>query len=231
MPDNTTSLKHCKKCNRDFPPTPEYWHVRRASPDGLAYICKECVKSHTKKWYRDNAKRAKQSASDYRKTHLVQCRAYAASHLTQRRIRQQKPEHKAKAAEYRKKKADNLRDYNRNYRETHPGWMAEVQRTWGKNHPEKRRAATHRRLARLHAAEGRFTDIDIKQMYEDQDGRCAYCGIRIFMDIPKDVHIDHVMPLSRGGSNNPDNLLLTCQPCNQSKNAKTVAEWQAVRGW
>ena len=39
-------------------------------------------------------------------------------------------------------------------------------------------------------------------------------------------HVDHVMPLSRGGSNAPENIVLACQRCkNDSKHNHTVSEW------
>jgi hypothetical protein len=54
-----------------------------------------------------------------------------------------------------------------------------------------------------------------------RDGRlCRYCGAT---DGP--FHIDHVVPVSRGGSNNDDNLCVACAPCNLRKSAKVGREW------
>ncbi len=54
-----------------------------------------------------------------------------------------------------------------------------------------------------------------------RDGeRCAYCGST---DGP--FHLDHVVPVSRGGHSRPDNLVVACVPCNLSKGAKTPTEW------
>lgn len=51
-----------------------------------------------------------------------------------------------------------------------------------------------------------------------RDGRtCAYCGG------PGDT-VDHVLPRSRGGSNNWDNLVCACRPCNNRKADRTPAE-------
>lgn len=51
-----------------------------------------------------------------------------------------------------------------------------------------------------------------------EDPRCRYCGRR-------GTSIDHVVPSSRGGSNDPGNLLLACKKCNGIKGARTPAEW------
>lgn len=50
---------------------------------------------------------------------------------------------------------------------------------------------------------------------------CRYCGTK---EGPFDV--DHVIPVSRGGGNDPLNLVLACQPCNRSKGAKLLREWR-----
>lgn len=39
---------------------------------------------------------------------------------------------------------------------------------------------------------------------------------------------DHVVPLSRGGSNNIDNILPACKGCNCSKSAKTLEEYLSL---
>lgn len=85
----------------------------------------------------------------------------------------------------------------------------------------------HRRRARLINAPGTHTAADIRALYDEQQGQCSYCGIRLF----DDYHVDHVQPISRGGSNGVENLLLACPECNLSKNDKTLDEWKAVRGW
>jgi len=46
----------------------------------------------------------------------------------------------------------------------------------------------------------------------ERDGeQCAYCGCT------SDLSIDHITPLSRGGSDNLDNLQLLCLTCNNQK--------------
>lgn len=47
---------------------------------------------------------------------------------------------------------------------------------------------------------------------------CTYCGV------PAE-HLDHVIPRSRGGTSNDDNLVPACARCNLAKGAKTPEEW------
>ena len=50
---------------------------------------------------------------------------------------------------------------------------------------------------------------------------CVYCGAA---DVA--LHCDHVIPLSRGGSNDMRNLATACEACNTSKGARTPSEWR-----
>ena len=65
---------------------------------------------------------------------------------------------------------------------------------------------------------------DLAPLVFARDGHaCVYCGAR------EDLTVDHVLPLSRGGTNDLYNLVTACRPCNSSKNAKTPQEWEAAR--
>jgi len=53
---------------------------------------------------------------------------------------------------------------------------------------------------------------------------CRYCGCE--GESAAMWCVDHVVPLSRGGSNEPDNLVACCFPCNASKSDRLVSEWR-----
>ena len=60
----------------------------------------------------------------------------------------------------------------------------------------------------------------LREAIFERDGRkCSYCGAT------EDLAVDHVVPLSRGGTNDPGNLTPACKPCNSSKRDKLVEEW------
>lgn len=49
---------------------------------------------------------------------------------------------------------------------------------------------------------------------------CVYCGNG------GKVECDHVIPASKGGRHDLDNLVTACKPCNRSKRAKFLADWR-----
>ncbi|NMF86436.1 HNH endonuclease signature motif containing protein [Nodosilinea sp. P-1105] len=52
-----------------------------------------------------------------------------------------------------------------------------------------------------------------------EKGKCANCGVDYFSDISITTHIDHIVPLSKGGCNDLVNLQILCETCNTKKGA------------
>ncbi len=62
-------------------------------------------------------------------------------------------------------------------------------------------------------------------LHNRQAGKCGICG-GIMLSHPRDLHIDHIVPLSKGGGNEIGNLQLTHPTCNLIKGNRT--QQQAV---
>lgn len=79
---------------------------------------------------------------------------------------------------------------------------------------DKARAWRLNAKIRRKRAEGSHSAADIQAILRRQDDLCVYCKIHL-----SDVrwHVDHIKPLSKGGTNWPNNLQILCPPCNRSK--------------
>lgn len=65
---------------------------------------------------------------------------------------------------------------------------------------------------------------DLKQrLMKRQGNTCVYCGHR---RTARTLDIDHMIPVVRGGSNDPSNLQVICRPCNQRKGLQTDQEFR-----
>ena len=64
-----------------------------------------------------------------------------------------------------------------------------------------------------------------KRRVKRRDGAiCHYCGL-----FSPDGQVDHIIPLSRGGTDALENLAWACADCNNSKGDRTPSEWQASK--
>lgn len=179
--------------------------------------CLECVKLRHRGWYEANreadlARKArwveenaeKKRAGDaayYQENREKICAGAAAYYASNREAG------KEARRQYRKNNLERIRAYD-------------VERH--AENPERARIAARNRRALKQQAEGSYTAADVKGLLKAQRGRCAYCRV----DIRKlKYHVDHITALSRGGSNHPRNLQLTCPTCNLSKHASDPIEF------
>ena len=54
-------------------------------------------------------------------------------------------------------------------------------------------------------------------------GECYYCGGRC---APKELTMDHIVPIARGGKSVKGNLVPSCKECNTKKKILLPLEWQ-----
>jgi 5-methylcytosine-specific restriction endonuclease McrA len=115
---------------------------------------------------------------------------------------------------------DKTRAASRRWRERNPEKAKLVRQNNEAKHPFRGRLKQQKRRQRIRE-NGLFlvTQQDAKRLLS---GLCFYCG-------GPSEHIDHVVPVARGGSHSIGNLVGACQRCNQSKGSKFITEWNKVR--
>lgn len=87
-----------------------------------------------------------------------------------------------------------------------------------------------RRRARKSGAEGQYSASDVSSLVIKQKRKCASCTEKLVMDGEMKYHVDHIMPLAKGGSNWPSNIHLLCQTCNLRKGAKHPIQFAQENG-
>jgi 5-methylcytosine-specific restriction protein A len=60
-------------------------------------------------------------------------------------------------------------------------------------------------------------------MKKIQKGRCYYCNEQVD---PKELTMDHIVPLSRGGKSKKGNIVPACKECNNRKKYLLPIEWE-----
>lgn len=243
--DNHTPQKRCSKCKQWFPATPEYFYNHKRSSDGLDPRCITCRRATKKEYAHRNPEKVREGNARRKQRFIERNPDYFADYFQQYYV-EHAEEIKANTRWHYAINTEHYRRYHKEYHEarkdeinaerrrTYPLRAAEVKRrkdAWRAKYPEKVKVQTARRRAIIANADGEVTADDVRRLFEETESRCAYCGITLFREDRSSWHVDHIIPLSRGGSNGPENLALTCAECNLSKNSKLVSEWVAVRGW
>lgn len=146
--------------------------------------------------------------------------------------------HRDKTKIYRTRWSAKNKDYHPLWRNKNPNAARVASERWQAKNPHRRRqisqayrARNPDYIVRCNAKRRSRTGLDsqfdplIDAMVKNVRARsaieCAYCMKRI-----QEFHIDHIVPLSRGGLNLIENLCVACVPCNLSKGSKLLSEWK-----
>lgn len=195
--------KQCKKCGKEYPATPEYFHCEKTGKHGVKSQCKACVNA-----------RHREKHSEYR----VAQREW----LSQNKGRL-KEYRRRWSKKWKKENPEKRKELAKKYRNSPKGIKshAERNRRWRKNNPDTVASLAARRRAQKANSAGSFTKEDIRLIGEQQGWRCWWCQ----KSVRSNYHIDHRIPLSRGGSNDANNIVISCQHCNLRKHSKLPHEW------
>jgi 5-methylcytosine-specific restriction endonuclease McrA len=200
-------MKRCSKCGAEKP-LAEF--SRDKSRGRLRPQCKACRAESSRRYHANNRAVVLEKKRRYREANKEA--------EAQRSIR------------YREANRDKVAAYKRRWREANKDALAERRRLWceanpdhnrlwREANPEKARVILHRSRSRKRNAEGSFTAADIDRQRKAQKGKCYYCGKKCKLTV------EHLVPLDRGGTNWPDNIVLACKPCNSGKRNKLPHEY------
>ncbi len=68
-----------------------------------------------------------------------------------------------------------------------------------------------------------YIPLNLRRSVIERDGpRCVYCDEDLQ---DKEIHLDHVIPESKGGLTTRENLQVTCRKCNLAKGTLTEQEF------
>jgi 5-methylcytosine-specific restriction endonuclease McrA len=116
------------------------------------------------------------------------------------------------------------------YRNRNHDRYKERETLWRKNNAEKVRMKSRASAAMRYAAGGYLSKETIDSVYSDNIKKygaltCALCLLSIQKG---DDSLEHLTPLSRGGTNEYSNLAIAHRKCNSRKNKKTVNEFKQL---
>lgn len=165
-----------------------------------------------------NPERARAAERKYKDSHRSESRNYAKIY----RIT-----HPNYQKRYYLEHRDTYKARDKKWRSKNPDKAREIYRRYERRHPEIRQLKESRRRALELNAPGLYTVKQWKDKVAYHGYKCFYCKIILTYTKKQSntVTQEHRIPLSRGGSNWPANLVPACLRCNLKKNKKKPNEF------
>ena len=182
----------------------------------------EKVRQRSRDWYRAN----KEHACIVARKNVLRKRDYVLARQKEWYLRN-KERILAKASEYRKINSFYISQWHAKWRSSNKAKIASLNRRYYIANKDKCYRHSAIRRARKQNAEGGHTKADILRILAAQKCKCIVCRT----NIEKCYTVDHIVPLSRGGSDNPENLQMVCKSCNSKKGAKDPIEFMQASGF
>lgn len=147
-----------------------------------------------------------------------------------------------RASEYGKKNRQRISEQQRRYREINKEKVMlriaayniknkerrnAKKREWDKRNPGAHIRHNNARRARKQNNGGFLSKGIQEKLLELQRGMCACCKKKL----GNDYHLDHIIPLSLGGTNTDDNVQLLHSKCNLKKHAKHPIDYMQSIGF
>lgn len=204
-------VKPCTKCGKLLPFTVEYYplYKPRNGEKRLRLYCIDCHRAYSRNRHRqlmetDSSYKSQRKHYDQEaKSDPVRMESRRAAERIRYHFRYDNdPEYKSRI------KQKNAGSYCKGMID--PDYRA------------RRKASSNRRRALIKTASGSHTEKDILNQHRVQKGLCWWCGCELSA---RNYHADHLIPLSRGGSNDSRNIVISCPRCNLSKKDKLPYEW------
>jgi len=199
--------KLCPKCGELL--TAEAYHRDGAKKDGLYTICKECRKFSSVDVVK---KRASDRSYYYRNRDVIR-----------RKQKLWKDEHREEIRVQRELSRDKYNAATRRWKAINKERVSRYNKRYRKDHPEI--SVHHEALRRIRLGAVQ-SPVDIKKICKAYEMICYLCEKPIDEG---DLHMDHIVPIVKGGIHTEENLAPTHSQCNLSKHIKSLEEyWSSI---
>lgn len=220
--DCTCEGKLCTKC-QELRCVGNYTKDKRLK-SGLKSQCRVCSSKENRAWRQNNQEYNRSRKNEWNNVNRNKVNERSKQHYhnnpgVYQQIKQHRQEDLEKYREsirdFRKKHPERIKVYTKRYRKKHP----ELYRSWMKSNPGKGAAYQAARRAIKTQAGGSYTVQEWEALKAQYDYTCLCCGRR---EPAIKLTADHVIPITKLGSSNIDNIQPLCFSCNSSKNTKII---------
>lgn len=220
----------CKACRRvrdraRWAEKHEEINARRRERYATIEEVKERLKSSSYAWRRSNPDKFREMQSRWFNADPAR---KERKHISEKLWRDRNVDRcKAKAKNNRAKDPEKFAAWGKAYRAANPQRQRAAVNAWGKLNPERRRIHKQTRRGRDAAVGASLSRDLVATLLLLQKGRCACCR----KPLGKNFHLDHIVPIAKGGASVDWNMQLLRKRCNLSKGAKHPIDYMQERGF
>lgn len=200
-------MKICNKCKvekslEDFRLKKERCTYRFNS------ACKKCESEQKKEYYLNN----KSSILNRKKKEIIatpEAKEKRKEYLS-KYYKENKEKIKETMQKYYKENREQLLKNASEYKKTKDGKIS------------SRASTSKKRNTSLDNADGTITKHSLDALLQIQNNQCFYCKKDLSLLTDRETHLDHYIPLSKGGAHSITNVVWSCSSCNLQKHNKIL---------
>ena len=205
--------------------------------------CRDCEAKDRRSWRAANPEYLREYDRDYYQENKEHRHAYNVAYYMMHQesgkerarkwAREHPEERRAKAREWYADNREHWKAGNKAWLKAHPEKMERMRQQtnmrrarWEKEHPDRSRdkCARRRALTCGVATAERFSRTDV---WKRDSGVCHICGQ---VCDERNWHLDHLVPLTRGGTHQPANVAVAHPRCNMSRGNRSILPMLAEAG-
>lgn len=228
-------MKICSKCSIQKPIS-SFGKISKGK-DGLNSKCRECCAADMSNWRLKNKEKYDKHRAEYNLANIEKQKEYRKKYKSDNAERI-----KSYNARYRKENKDKIKSNSIKYYEENRDriklscakYYAEnkdkataASIRWQSRNKDKIRIYSQNRRYRKIENGGKLSHDLAERLFKLQRGKCPCCG----ENLGNDYHLDHIIPLKLGGSNEDSNIQLLRSSCNHKKQARHPIEYMQSRGF
>lgn len=214
---SSDSTHICPRCKRELPLTSEFWHKHKGRKSGFSHKCKDCSNELLKEWNKNNPEKSREHSKKKASRHATEANARAKAWYENN-----KEYASERNRNYRREHSDRIKAQKKDRRLKNPEHFRQLAQASYQRNRTLFLMHTKRRHNRIKGAGGKHTAVEIRALYQQQNGRCFHCNADLSVVAYEE---DHWIAVSRGGNDNIENIRLLCPTCNRSKGNKFPHEW------
>ncbi len=209
------TTKQCTKC-KTIKDLSEFYKLRLGK-QGVSSWCKACTLKQKKEYHiknnKDILKKKKDYHSENRDKLIIKSKKYAEKNKHKRKEYDDKNRERntKNKLEWREQNIVKSKEANKKYLSSTKGKLAKA------NSQHKRRSIIKRQAdGSLPQNIGYPLTAELHNLLDRQDNRCNDCNTPISHTL-NNIHLDHHVPLSKGGTHSIENIVWLCDKCNMTK--------------